>query len=97
MLPAQLKPTMFILQLNLILLPQPTDALNGYPSPLYSVLNVNWSAFLESILPTLQSYDWNNGTNGGHQLGSGDLDLLPMTLWPTSGALATVWASWLLM
>ena len=39
---------MFALQLNLILLPQPTDALNGYPSPVYPMLHVNWSAFLHA-------------------------------------------------
>ena len=54
--PAQWKPTMFAPQLNLILLPQPTDTLNGYPSPVYPILSVNWSAFLEGILVTLQSH-----------------------------------------
>ena len=44
-------------------------------SLVYQVLNVNWSAFLKRILLTLQSHDWNNGTNGGCQLGSGDLGL----------------------
>ena len=28
---------------NLISLHQPTDALYGYPSPVYPMLNVNWS------------------------------------------------------
>ena len=69
---------MFTPKLNLILLSQPTDTLNGYPSPVYSVLNVNWSAFLKGILPTLQSHNWNNGTIGGCQLGGGDLKLLPL-------------------
>ena len=54
---------MFTPQLNLILLHQPTDALNGYPSPVYPMLHVNWSAFLKSILQTLQIHDWKNGTN----------------------------------
>ena len=83
---------MFAPQLNLILLPQPTDALNGYPSLVYPILNLNWSAFLEGILLTFQSPDWNIGTNGGHQLqlGGGDLGLFPLTLWPTNMALATV-------
>ena len=31
-----------------------------------SVSSVKWSAFLKGILLTLQSHDWNNGTNGGH-------------------------------
>ena len=35
------------------------------------------------ILPTLQTHDWNNGTHGGRQLGSGDLDLLPLAIWFT--------------
>ena len=73
------------------------DTLNIYPSPVYQVLNVNWSTFLRGILLTLQTHGWNNGTNGGHQLGSGDLDLLPLAMWPTDVPLATVWASWLLM
>ena len=60
-------------------------------------INVNWSAFLKGILPTLQSHGWNNGTNGGRQLGSGDLGLLPPTMWPTGVSLATLWTSWLLM
>ena len=69
---------MFILKLNLILLPQPTDTLNNYPSPVYPTLNVNQSAFLEGILLTLQSHKQNNGTNGRRQLGSGDQKLLPL-------------------
>ena len=66
-------------------------------SPVYQVLNVNWSAFVKGILPTLQSHGWNNGTHGGHQFDSGDLYLLPLAVWPTSVLLATVWASWLLV
>ena len=84
-------------KLNSILLPQFTDTLSIYPSPVYQVLNVNWSTFLKAILLTLQSHGWNNGTHGGHQLGSGDLDLLPMVMWHTGVSLATVWVSWLLM
>ena len=56
---------MFAPKLNSILLPQFTDTLNIYLSPLYQVSNANWSAFLKGILPTLQSYGWNNGTHGG--------------------------------
>ena len=74
---------MFALKLNSILLPQFTDTLNIYPSPVYQVLNVNWSAFLKGISPTLQSHGWNNGTHGGRQLDSGDLYLLPLAVWPT--------------
>ena len=69
-------------KLNSILLPRFTDTLNIYPSPVYGAVNVNQSAFLEGILLTLQSHDWNNDTNGGHQFGGGDLGLLPLTLWP---------------
>ena len=65
--------------------------------PVYQVLNVNWSTFLKGILSTLQSHGWNNGIHGGCQLGSGDLDLLPLAMWPTGVSLATVWVSWLLM
>ena len=71
---------------------------------MYQVLSVNWSAFLKDILPALQIHNWNNGTNGECQLGSGDLGLLPKTLWPTGVSLAIVWVSlaivwvsWLLM
>ena len=74
-----------------------TDTVNIYPSPVYQVLNVNWSAFLKGILPTLQSHGWNNGTHGGRQLNSGDLYLLPLAVWPTGMLLATVWVSWLLV
>ena len=73
------------------------NTLNIYPSPVYQVLNVNWSAFLKGILPTLQSHGGYNGTHEGHQLGSGDLGLLPLTMRPTGVSLATVCASWLLM
>ena len=62
-----------------------------------SVLNVNWSVFVKGILQTLPSHGWNNGTHGGHQLGSGDLGLLPLIMGPTIVSLATVWASWLFM
>ena len=30
-------------------------------------------------------------------MGSGDLGLFPLTMWPSIALLATVWASWLLM
>ena len=40
---------MFTPKLNSILLPQFTDTLNIYPSPLYQVSNANWSAFLKGI------------------------------------------------
>ena len=72
-------------------------AFNTYPSPVYQVLNVNWSAFLNDILLTLQSHSWNNGTHGVRQLDSGDLYLLSLAVWPTVALLATVWASWLLI
>ena len=74
-----------------------TDPLNIYPSAMYQVCNVNWSAFLNSILATLQSHSWNNGTHGGCKLGSGDLGLLPLTMWPTGVSLATAWVPWLFM
>ena len=91
------KPALFAPKLNSILLSQFTDTLNIYPSPVYQVLNVNWSAFLKDILLTLQSHGWNNETHGGCQLDSGDLYLLPLAVWPTNVLSATVWASWLLM
>ena len=77
-------------------MPQLTDILNIYPSPVYQVLNVNWSAFVKGILLTLRSQAWNNGTHGGCQLGNEDLGLLPLTKGPTIVSLAIVWASWLL-
>ena len=80
---SQQNPALFAPKLNSILLPQFTDTLNIYPSPVYQVLNVNWSAFLKGILPTLQSHSWNNGTHGGCQLDSGCLYLLPLAMWPT--------------
>ena len=80
---SQQKPALFIPKLNSILLPQFTDTLNIYPSPVYQVLNVNWSAFLKGILSTLQSHGWDNGTHGEHQLDSGCLYLLPLAMRPT--------------
>ena len=68
-----------------------------YPSQVYQVLNVNWSACMKGILPTLQSHRWKNGTHREHQLGSAHLSLLPLTMGPTVVPLATVWATWLLM
>ena len=65
--------------------------------PVYQVLNVNWSTFLKGILLTLQGHGWNNNTYERCQLGSGDLDLLPLAMWSTGVSLATVWVSWLLM
>ena len=55
------------------------------PIPSVSImLHINWSSFLEVILLTLQSHDWNNGTNEGYQwrVPIGDLGLLPLPLWP---------------
>ena len=69
------KPALFATELNSILLPQFTDTLIIYLSPVYQVLNVNWSAFLKGILPTDQSHGWINGINRGSQLGSEDLGL----------------------
>ena len=69
---------MFTPNLNLNLLPQPTDTFNGYPSPVYQMLIVNWSAFLEGIVLTLQSHDSNYDTNGEHQSDNGNVKLLPL-------------------
>ena len=95
-LPEQ-KSALFILKLNSILLPQFKNTLHTNPSSVYQVLNVNLSAFLKGILPTLQSQEWNNGSNGECWLESGDLGLLPLALlWPTGVSLAIVWVPWLL-
>ena len=73
------------------------DTFNIYPSPVCQVLNVNWSAFVKAIFPTLQSHGWNNGTHGGCQLDSGDLALLPLTMgpllchWPLCGRHGCSW------
>ena len=50
------KPTMFTPQLNLILLLHPAYRFTQWLS-FPSVLNVNWSALLGDILPTLQSHN----------------------------------------
>ena len=91
------KTRIFVPKLKSILLPQLTDTLNIYPSPVHKMLNDNWSAFVKGILLTLQSHSWNSDTHGGHQLGSEDLGLLPLTMGPTIVSLANVWTSWLLM
>ena len=48
--------SVFAPQLNLIF-PQPTNTLNGYPSAVYPMLNVNWCAVMEGILLTLQIHN----------------------------------------
>ena len=49
---------------------------------------------------TLQSHDWNNGTNGGHQLEGGDLKIDPipdwMSLWPIMCHMGCCVCAWLL-
>ena len=60
MWPAQQKPVMFTLQLNFNFITPaykytqwlPIPSVSSVPSPVYPVLNVNWSAFLKGILPT---------------------------------------------
>ena len=42
-------PIWFATKLNIILLPQFTDKLNIYPSPMYQVLSFNWFVFLKGI------------------------------------------------
>ena len=58
MWPSEKKPAKFVPQLNFILLAQPVDVLNNYPSQVYQMLNVNQSAFLEGTLLTLYNHDW---------------------------------------
>ena len=94
-MPAELQ-TQCVTTINLTLLPQPIVALNNYPNPLYQMLNVNKSTFLQGILPPLENHDRNNDTNGEHQLGGEDIRLLPLPLWPTNMAWTIVWTSWLL-
>ena len=59
--------------------------------PSNQVLNVNWSTFLKVILPTLQTESrleqWH--PRGAQKLGSEDLDLLPLAMWPTGVSLAS--------
>lgn len=57
-----------------------------YPFMLSLKAWVNWSTFLKSILVTLKSHNWDNGTNGGHLLGSIDLKLF-LSLWYDLGLL----------
>ena len=70
---AQQKSAMLAPQLNLILHITPAYKYTQWlPIPSVSImLSVN-------TLKTFQSHDWDNGTNGGCQLGSGDLRLLPL-------------------
>ena len=37
-----------------------------------------WFAFLEKIIPSLLSHDYDNRPHGGHQIGGMDLKLIPM-------------------
>ena len=70
------------MQWNSILLPQSIHTLNNYPSPLYQMLNSNYSLLF-------------GGHFGEYQLGGGNVRLLPLPPWPTDAAWATVWVSWL--
>ena len=70
--------------------------LNIYPSPVYQVLTVNWSAIVKGILLTIQGHSWKNGTHGGHQLAVGTW-VCSHWLWGPLLSLTTMWASWLLM
>ena len=47
------KPATFAPELKFILLAQLKTTLNSYPCPVSLLVNVDWSAFLESNLPTL--------------------------------------------
>ena len=49
----------------------------------YTLIEQSPTIFLEGILLTFQNHGWNNSTNGGHQVGGGDLGLHPLPLWPT--------------
>ena len=79
---------MVCIKIEFNFLPQFTDILNIYPSPVYQVLHVNWSAFLKYILPTLQK-QWHQWRAPIEQWGPG--------FFLTDSVAHTVWASCLLM
>ena len=81
---------MFVPPLNLISLPQPTDICSGYPFSVYPIL-CQLVCFSGGHFATLQNHDW-KAPMGGHQLGGGNLRLLPLPLWPTTMTWAIVWA-----
>ena len=54
---------MFAPKLNSILLPQFTDTLNIYPSPLYQVSNANWfSRVTAGTMGPMEDANWTVGT-----------------------------------
>ena len=38
----------------------------------------DWSAYLELVLLTMSSHDWDNGAHGGHQMGGMSLIFTPV-------------------
>ena len=40
-----------------------------YPCTVALTGLTEWSAFLEMVLPTMWSHDWDNGAHGGYQMG----------------------------
>ena len=62
-------PTIMSHLANCIVLAQLIATLIHYPCTVVLMGLVNWSAFLELVLPTMWSHDWDNGTHGGHHMG----------------------------
>ena len=62
-------------------------SISTYQSLVNQMLNVNWSVLLREFSDPL-SYDWNNNTNGEHQLGGRDIKLLPLLIDCLCGLLA---------
>ena len=70
------KPTIYTHQLKFILLRHWITTLKEYSCTASPLATVNWSALLNSILPTLWCHDGGNGTMGWHLLGGQYLKLL---------------------
>ena len=52
-----------------ILLAQLIATLIHYPCTVALTGLADWSAFLELVLPSMWSHDWDSGAHGGHQMG----------------------------
>ena len=72
------------------------DTPKNYPSPVYEMWNVNWSAFLEGILPTLQKSQLEQWHQWKAPIRWWNIRLLLLLLWLTDVEWAIVHTSWLL-
>ena len=86
------KPNMFAHKQKFILLPQLIATLSNYACSMPPVAKVDWSAFPECILPTMQIHDWWNGAKRGLQFGCGDMIWLLLSVHVCLGLVVEYWS-----